>query len=251
MLAKLVMFFVVLIGIPILLVFLLHAEIFSYASGEVESWITFWGSYIGAIFGASAVYFVSRFQIKKQYEQQIKAIEIENTHSTKREMKQFYLTNKLEKIEEMQEILNNLYTITIDINNELVEFAVHKEALEKKIQSNRNVDFIEGIYKLRTNLQKNYFKATSELVRFSVLSEYVKDVNPSFSFIQYEFLELYDEVKECYYSDEMYKEYLIKPDEPYISENADRVFKKITYLREAFLQNELKTILNEIEEYIK
>lgn len=132
MVAKLFMFFIVLIGIPILLVSLLDAEIFSYASGEVESWITFWGSYIGAIFGASAVYFVSRFQIKKQYEQQIKAIEIENTHSTKREMKQFYLTNKLNKIEEMQEILNNLNVITIDFNNELVEFAISKEALEKK-----------------------------------------------------------------------------------------------------------------------
>lgn len=87
--------------------------------------------------------------------------------------------------------------------------------------------------------------------RFSVLSAYVKDVNSIFSSIQNDFIELYDEVKKCYYSDEMYKEYLIKPDEPYTLENAYRLFKKITYLREEILQNELKTILNEIEEYIK
>lgn len=58
------------LGIPLALVFILQTDLFNFSIGEVDSWITFWGSYIGAIIGASVVYFVARIQIKSQYDQQ-------------------------------------------------------------------------------------------------------------------------------------------------------------------------------------
>ena len=70
--------------VPVLLAKLLELNIFSFAMGKVDTWITFWGSYLGAIIGASVVYFVAQLQMKSQQELQIEAIKIENQNSTRR-----------------------------------------------------------------------------------------------------------------------------------------------------------------------
>ncbi|RBP85974.1 hypothetical protein DFO70_1366 [Cytobacillus firmus] len=128
---------VILLMAPIFIAKLLEINFFSFARGEVDTWIMFWGSYLGAIVGASVVYFVAQLQMKKQHELQIKAIKIENENSTRREMHHFYLTNKLEKIEEMQEHFNKLSSLVLQLNNDLLIFAIACEAIEKDIKSKR------------------------------------------------------------------------------------------------------------------
>lgn len=262
-LTKYLLIVVIVLGSPIFLAFLLDAKLFSFASGEVDSWIMFWGSYIGAIIGASAVYFVAQFQIKKQHEQQmtllklenkqqIKAIEIENKQSTKREMKKFYLTNKLEKIEDMQNTLEKLIAINIQLNNDLVTFVVVKEALDKGIKNNKNEDLNERIYLIRTNLKKHYFELNAALSRLSVLGDYVQGVSVEIFNLQEKFLELFDEVRNCFYSEELYKKYLTKPDsETFTAEMSEIITRKICYLSYDYLQKELRSTINEIEDYIK
>lgn len=44
---------IVILVIPLALVFMMEREIMAFTIGEVDSWIMFWGSYIGAIIGAS------------------------------------------------------------------------------------------------------------------------------------------------------------------------------------------------------
>lgn len=61
--------FIPLIG-ALIIAFALNIPIFRFASGEVGAWISFWGSYGGALIGAVMVYMVTRYQIKSEREGQ-------------------------------------------------------------------------------------------------------------------------------------------------------------------------------------
>lgn len=247
-----IIFLVIIFGMPVLLSIAAKYPIFSFAPGEVGTWITFWGSYFGAIIGASAVYFVARYQINKQHEQQIKAIEIENIQSTKREMKQFYLKNKLVKIEEMQKILTKIEGITLNLNNDLLEFVIHSESIGMDYKSKRNVDPVESIYKLRKRLRNLHLEIVSEMSSLAVLSKYIKRMEKEYLFLQQKIFELHQEIKECYYKDEAYKKYLFgPPDELFLLENAEIIMRTINYLRVDYLNYELKSTLDEIERFAK
>ncbi|MCM3705330.1 hypothetical protein M3205_06255 [Cytobacillus firmus] len=238
---------------PVLVASLLEMGIFSFAKGEVDTWITFWGSYLGAIVSASVVYFVAQLQIKKQQELQIEAIRIENENSTRREMKNFYLKNKLEKIEEMQNSLKKLATLNINLNNDLLTFAITKDAIDRGIKSNRNDDDpIERIYLLRTNLRKQHLEMTEALLKLNVLDDYIQGLSGKIFDLHEEFQGLYEEVRNCYYSDEKYKEYLSLPNERrFITDNSEIINRKISQLSFNDLQALLRSILNEIENYMK
>src|SRR5699024_12072679 len=64
--------------LPFLFSYSLKHEWLQFISGPIESWIGFWGSYIGAIIGSAAVFIVAKHQIKKQHEQQINDIQAES-----------------------------------------------------------------------------------------------------------------------------------------------------------------------------
>lgn len=253
--------FIIIIATPIILGSLIKLNIFSWSAGDVDSWIMFWGSYIGAIIGASAVYFVAQHQITKQYEQQmfllkleseqqLKAIELENIQSTRRELKKFNLTNKLEKIEEMLTILERLSSLNISLNNDLVTFSVIKYDLDKGFKdSNKSVEELEErIYSLRTDYTRHHFEIMRELMRVNVLSEYVPKSSNQVTNLQKCFTDLLGDVKECYYSDEKYIKYLIDPDsEDYAIEQSREIHEIIIDLSFFNLQTELRYVLDKIE----
>ncbi|RHW33533.1 TVP38/TMEM64 family protein [Oceanobacillus profundus] len=253
----------VILGAPFALVALLDTGILTFQLGEDDTWIAFWGTYIGAIVSASVVYFVARFQIKKQYEQQmylfqlqneqqIKSIEMENKHSTKREMEKFHLINKLEKIEEMQALLEKISSINIDLNNDLVTFSVIKHAQVKSIEGNSSVDKEDQIYQLRTNYRKYHFEITKDIMRLIVLSNYVKPTEVKLLELQQKFMGLFQEVKDCYFSEELYKKYLIKRETSvYAMENSELIAQKIIEMNIYILQKELDNTLNKIEKYVE
>lgn len=242
------------IGFPIVLTMLLNLSLFKFAPGKVDSWITFWGSYVGAIVGASVVYFVAQLQMKNQQKMQIEAIKIENKNSTRREMHRFHLTNKLEKIEEMHGLLNKLSAISIELNNDLLIFVITRDAIERELKSKRE-DFNpkEKIYQLRSDLREYHFEMLSIFMRLIVLSEYVhQGIQDGILHLQEEFLEIYDEVKECYYSKEAYKKYLGESgDELFILESVDSFTRKLSQLSFRDLQKELRDTLHEINEFKK
>ncbi|WP_339183291.1 hypothetical protein [Oceanobacillus sp. FSL W7-1293] len=251
---------VFILGIPYALVALLDSDLINFKLGSNNTWITFWGSYIGAIVSASAVYFVARFQIKKQYDQQmelfklqnkqqIQSIEMENKHSTKREMKKFYLINKLEKIEEMQVLLDKLSSINIGLNNELVEFSVIKLTENKGLKGNRDVDHGNEMYRLRTGLSKYRFEINEAAMRLSVLSNYIERAKPLIFHLQQNFVELLEEVNNCFYSDEGHTKYLTDKPGEFSTESSKEIKKIIIEISFNTLQEEMKDIIKEIEEY--
>lgn len=102
---------IIVLLLPFFLDSLIKKNVVRFDPGTVDSWINFWGSYVGAIIGASVVYFVAIVQIKKQDEQQMTEMELRGKYEIKREMKLFYMTTKMEKIEELIENVDELLTI--------------------------------------------------------------------------------------------------------------------------------------------
>ena len=240
--------------VPVLLAKLLELNIFSFAMGKVDTWITFWGSYLGAIIGASTVYFVAQLQMKTQQELQIEAIKIENENSTRREMHQFYLTNKLEKIEEMHKLFNELSSLSIKLNNDLLTFAISKEAIDKDRKSkNDNFNPKEKIDQLRGELRENHYEMSSIFVRLIVLSEYIHEgIKNEVLHLQDEFIKIFGEVKECYYSDEIYKKYLRgSGDELFVLNSVNILTRKLSQVSFGDLQKELRHTLRDIDAFIK
>lgn len=240
--------------VPVLLAKLLELNIFSFAMGEVDTWITFWGSYLGAIIGASVVYFVAQLQMKRQQELQIEAIKIENKNSTRREMHQYYLTNKLEKIEEMHKLFNELSSLSIKLNNNLLKFAISREAIDKDIKSeNYNFNPKEKIYQLRGELSDNHYEMSSIFTRLIVLSEYIhQGIKSEVLQLQDEFLKIFDDVKECYFSDEIYKKYLKgSGDKLFILDSVSIFTRRLSRVSFGDLQKELRNTLRDIDAFIK
>lgn len=87
--------------LPFFVAFLMKKEVYTFTSGAIDTWILFWGSYIGAIIGSIGVYIVAKFQIKKQYEQQIEEVKSESELMYQRDIEGYLLRNKTDKLEEM------------------------------------------------------------------------------------------------------------------------------------------------------
>lgn len=58
---------------PVMLNFFLFREKFTYAYGNSDTWLSFWGNYSGGIVSGIVAYIVARTQIKEQYEKQLEA----------------------------------------------------------------------------------------------------------------------------------------------------------------------------------
>lgn len=96
---------------PLIVTLLLEFPLFSLARGEVESWIGFWGSYLGNIIGLIGLSYATYFQIR--YQQKLMLDEI-------------YSQNELEKKRIYVEIiLNKLndYLLCLDqLDNSIAKF---------------------------------------------------------------------------------------------------------------------------------
>ncbi|MEE3895332.1 hypothetical protein [Priestia megaterium] len=137
----------------------------SFAPGNTDAWIGFWGGYLGAIIGALAAgaiaYFVARRQINLQAEM-----------DNKRE-KQFLVTQlRIEKYQEAYSLLSELNR-EFAVSSGLVIKYVHKDiALEelrsKEDQCQKNIlaltrkikslePFVQDLKELHDNIQTRYW----------------------------------------------------------------------------------------------
>lgn len=237
------------LGIPLALVFMLEREIFNYSIGEVDSWIMFWGSYIGAIIGASVVYFVARLQIKNQHEQQIKAIKLENIQSTKREMRSFYLRNKLQKIEEMLVLTDKLMVVVKDLYNDLTLFSTTRHMLDNDEVTERKLEFEQRIDNLRNAYHIHYDHALLDMYKLRALTNYVPETIEHVKRIDKQFDDIFAEVRECCYTD-AYKKYIVEPDDSSMVGCFQETFNGLVDLNISVLQKELSTTLNRIKVYL-
>ncbi|QOS88754.1 hypothetical protein [Peribacillus sp. JNUCC41] len=243
-----ILFFLLLIGFPIVLTLLLRLSIFRFAPGQVDSWIAFWGSYVGAIIGASVVYFVAKLQIGKQYEQQIKSIKLENEHSISREMEQFLITTRLGKYEKTIKVCEKLSNLTIELNNEFVKYVTYTDIINNKEDPDRENDFKEKIYAIRTKHSEFHALIILNTTELMTLSNYSPDIKDYCTKLTWKLNGLWAEAKGCYYSKDEYKNYL-KPNEQYLLKDAEFILSTLLELIKE-LNNKINSELIKIEKKI-
>lgn len=121
--------------LPFSLSYLMKKQVFYFTSGAIDSWILFWGSYVGAIIGSIAALVIAHFEIKKQHEQQIQEIVNESEFMFQRDIEGYLLRYKIEKLDEMIQLATDLY-YTIDRTGTLLyekmerDLLVHEGMLE-------------------------------------------------------------------------------------------------------------------------
>ncbi len=239
----------VVIGTPLILVYLLDKEIFSFASGQVDSWIMFWGSYTGAIIGASAVYFVARFQLQKQHEKQLKAIEVENKHNEKREMEQFLITTKLDKYEKTIEVCERLSNLLMKISNEFVMYVTYTDIINNQEDPSKEDELKEKIYIIENGHRSHHETITYNISKLNVLTNYSLEIEEECGAIIRNFYEIWDEAKKCYLSKEVYKKYL-NPNEKFLLNRSEETLLTLTTLIHHF-NDKISNKLVEIEKKIR
>lgn len=245
--------------IPLLVAVFMKFPIFGVFVGSADGWLSYWGGYLGAFLGLTAVVITTSFMIGEQRKNhaeqmkvQIESIELNNKANQKREMKQFYLTNQLSKIEEIIEINNRLMSSNVSLNNDLVRFSVFKEAIENGDLVERKDEFDSTIRELRENFYILHGDVTNSLYRFTVLLNYLPVATKDYMEIHNSFTKLLDEIKHCYYSEDAYKKYTnLHEQETYVSSNGVLIHEQLNSFNFYYLQNELKTIIEEIVKYAK
>lgn len=228
---KITLFLLLLIGFPIMLVLLLNVPVFKFAAGQIDSWIMFWGSYIGAVIGASVVYFVARFQIQKQHEQQISSIKLENKHSISREMEHFLITTRLGKYEKTIEVCDRIGKLLNEISNDFVRYVTYMNIINNKEDPEREKEFKEKIYKIKTKHSEYHSLILLNTTELVTLSNYSPDIRADCDKLSWKLNDLWIEVKECYYSKDKYKQYF-KPNERVLLNDSELITTIITNLME-------------------
>lgn len=245
--------------IPLLVAIFMKFPIFGVSEGSADGWLSYWGGYLGAFLGLTAVVITTSFMIgeqRKNHAEQMKiqteSIELNNRANQKREMKQFYLTNQLSKIEEIIDITNRLMNSNVSFNNDLVRFSVVKETIENGYLVERKDEFDNTIRELRENFYILHGDVTNSLFRFTILLNYLPIATKDYMKIHDSFTKLLDEIKICYYSDDAYKKYTkLSEQQTYVSSNGAQIHELLNSFNFYFLQNELKIIIDEIEKYAK
>lgn len=242
------MFILVLIGFPVVVAILLDFSIFKFATGQVDSWIMFWGSYLGAIIGASAVYFVAQLQIKKQHEQQIEAIRIENKHSISREIEQFLITTRLNKFEEAIKTCEKISDITLNLSNDFVEYVTLTDIINNEESPAREEEFKQKVYEIKRKHREYHALIILNVTELEILSNYSSDIKDNCISITTSLSNMWSEAKNCYFSKEGYKNYL-KPNEKSLLKDFDFLISTLVQLIKV-LNNNISLELTNIEQRI-
>lgn len=239
------LFILVLVGFPVILTLSLNLPVFQFASGQVDSWIAFWGSYIGAIIGASAVYFVAKFQIQKQHEKQLSAIDIENKYNSKREMEQFLITTKLEKYEETIEVIERLSQLLMKMSNEFVEFVTYTDIINNREDPIKEEELKEKVYMIKSSHRNNHEAIMYNVTKLNILANYSSEIEKDCAVVITNFNNIWVEAKECYLSKNEYRKY-VKPNDKLLLKHSKETLDLLTELIHYF-NDKISNQLVEIE----
>lgn len=96
----------VIVIMPVLITLIIKIPLGSYAPGNVESWIGFYGSYVGAIIGGLVAYGAARIQIKN--------IEEKEKEFNRPFISALTTLNKIDDIKRIKPVLKFIYTNVVD-----------------------------------------------------------------------------------------------------------------------------------------
>ncbi|WP_214848983.1 hypothetical protein [Exiguobacterium sp. s138] len=176
--------------VPLVVSFLMESPLMNWGSQKAESWMSFWGGYLGAILGIIGAITATTLQIKSQTNQ----IVIAAKENDKLERKRINLNLKIEKNVELFKIFVELKSTLLKYNhiaNELIfeqenlidNYIKHASALEK-LQS-ANIE--RNIYKIVNNKVNESDEEIKESeIKFSRIDEIVDKNNEKISLLKNE-----------------------------------------------------------------
>lgn len=176
-------------------------DFFSFAGGSTDSWISFWGSYGGALIGALTVYLVTSLQIKSQRDLQIQLIKTEHDNAINRENRSLYLNQQYEKIEDSFAKIDEIILLYTKLNNSVSSFVFYRELLkDESFKGIPQEQFVEKEIKNKIDIKKgeaikNFELLVTKIGGFSRTSLYIEDIKSdvnSITSIINSYLEYYD-----------------------------------------------------------
>jgi hypothetical protein len=234
---------------PLVISLLLQAPIFSFASGNVESWISFWGSYVGALIGAATVYLVTNLQVEAQRKIQLDAIKAEHNNALKREMKQFHFKNDIDKIEELNELLEDLLDSVIKSGNEFTKYITYTHILyggQDEYTKEQEQFFKDEIKNLYNEAYKWIHKLTKMDLKMNRLSTYIEKTSHHVSVISEQIEKYTAEIRKGYNDKQSYKNYISNPNGAALSHHFESFAEMILGLQREVLQPKLQERINEM-----
>lgn len=174
------MAFIFIFLLPLIVSFTMYVPFFSFSKGTIESWIGFWGSYLGNIIGLVGLSFATYYQIQEQNKLMVKELSSQN----KLEKNRIYLEIVLRKFDDYLSFLDTLDKCLGKFDKEYLDQAkVYEELIEKSkfveqhreliIQSNSSYDIIYNLGQLSTLTayleQENLSLAKSKEIRTNCL----------------------------------------------------------------------------------
>lgn len=223
---------------------LLTLPIFSKALGSVDSWIGFWGSYLGALIGAGIVYFVTNKQVTAQRDIQIEAIKNEHDNALKRDMKQFHFRTQIDKIEEFNDLIEGLIDSLHIFSKEYLDHIRYKQrlliikSLNSSIDKEKENCYNEKIEKITFDSRYQVDSIDKVFFKMARLSLYVEDTSAHVVKIKGHVDNFIKEIEKGYKDED--------PDEHVVSRNYEEFIKLIFLLQTDVLEPKLKEKIEEM-----
>ncbi|MEW9502797.1 hypothetical protein [Jeotgalibacillus marinus] len=252
---------------PLVILGLLHSPLFSWALGSVDSWIAFWGSYLGALIGAGIVYFVTnkqvqaqrelhskeleaqvellRKQIEAERETQLDLLKDEHNNALKRDMRQFYFRNQVEKIEGFYDLIDELVLSTNKCLNDFFYVVKLSDIYYKSRGGSESEQLVLKIEELQLKASDWYDILNSVVFKMRSLQLSVENTGSTVNDIGNEINNLIKEIKTCYGDRDSLLRYT-KPDTQPLSKTQDSITDFLSKLRNV-LQPQLNAKIKEMK----
>jgi gas vesicle protein len=237
---------------PLIISLLLKVSYFSFASGDVESWIAFWGSYVGALIGAATVYLVTNIQVKEQRNIQLNAIKTEHENALQREMKQFHFKNEIEKIEELNDLLEDIIDSVTKCGNDFTKYITFAHILyggQDEYTEDQEKIFKDDIKKLHFEAYNWFHKLTKMEFKMRRLSAYIEGTSQYVSSISEQLEEFSALIREGYKDKQSFKDYISAPNRPVLGDHLEPLFRIIINLQSDVLETKLLGRISEMKRF--
>lgn len=165
------------LSIPLVVSFLLKSRVFSFSLGNVESWIGFWGGYLGNLLGIIGLYLATNYQIYNQSILMKQELESSDKNEKKRIFTEIIL-NKLEDyLSQLRVVEKTLFNFNLKLESETEE--LNDDDLDifmSDIQDLKKFNAYLNIKGLDSSRLESINENSKELIRISGgIDQYVQE----------------------------------------------------------------------------
>ncbi|MFE8701552.1 hypothetical protein ACFYKX_13185 [Cytobacillus sp. FJAT-54145] len=234
---------------PLIMSLLIKLHLFSYALGKVDSWIGFWGSYLGALIGAGTVYVVTSKQIKEQRKIQLESIREEHDNALRREMKQYHFRNQIDKIEEFYEIIEEFLDTLTKCSNDFTKYVTYTHVLyggQDTYTNEEEAKFKAEIKEIKAEYY-NWIHLLNRLnFKISRLSLYIEDTSYYAKCISIQLDEFINELKAGYKDKYSFNKFLVNANQSSLNHHLKEFLKLTSQLLINVLEPKLEQKIKEM-----